>query len=136
TPMSGRDNSMDMTTFIICVSIGTFSFTSVYWIKSFERKFRRDKTRRVDYLITKKKVNVDKFYSGVESDLIYDEETESIWYFTLRDDRLRYKQIPYEDIYRVEYRLDGVVVDAVERSGPSRLEMVGGEAPASKLEMQ
>src|SRR5699024_616495 len=80
-PMSGRDNSMDMTTFIICVSIGTFSFTSVYWIKSFERKFRRDKTRRVDYFITKNKVNVDKFYSGVESDLIYDEETESIWYF-------------------------------------------------------
>lgn len=127
---------MDLVTFIVCVSIASFCFTTVYWMKSYERKYRLDKTRRVDYFIKKNKLNVNKFYSGYEHDLIHDLETKSVWFFVLRDDRLRYKQVPFEDIYRVEYKLDGVVVAEATRTRQSKRELVGGEPTESPAEMQ
>lgn len=127
---------MDIATFLILIGFATFCFTAVYWMKSFEKKHRLNKTRRVDYFIQKNKLNVDKFFSGYEYDLIHDTKTESVWFFVLKDDRLRYKQIPFEQIYRVEYKLDGITAKSINRKGPSKRELVGGDEVKSDREFQ
>lgn len=126
---------MDITTLIVCLCIGTFCLTTVYWMKSFEKKHRLAKTRRVDIFIQKNKINVSKFFSGYEYDLVHDADNKCIWMFVLRN-RLEYKKLLYDDIYKVEYKLDGVVVQSITRTRPSKRELVGAKAAQSSFEIQ
>lgn len=127
---------MDPVTLLVCVTIALFCFTTVYWMKAQEKKHRFEKTQRVDLFLQKNKINVNRFFSGYQSDLIHDAATKSFWHFTLPYNELQYKNIPYDDIYRVDYKLDGVVVDSVVRPGPSKRELVGSNGTKSPAEMQ
>lgn len=127
---------MDLVTLLVCLTIALFCFTTVYWMKAEEKKHRYEKTRRVDLFLQKNKINVNRFFSGYQSDLIHDAATKSFWYFTLPFDKLEYKNIHYDDIYRVDYKLDGVVIDSVTKPGPSKRELISANETKSPLEFQ
>lgn len=127
---------MDPVTLLVCVTIALFCFTTVYWMKAQEKKHRFEKTQRVDLFLQKNNINVNRFFSGYRSDLIHDAATKSFWHFTLPYNELEYKNIPYDNIYRVDYKLDGVVVNSVVRPGPSKRELVGSNGTKLPTEMQ
>lgn len=130
----GRD--MDPVTLLVCLTIALFCFTTVYWMKAEEKKHRYEKTKRVDLFLQKNKINVNRFFSGYQTDLIHDAATKSFWYFELPFDQLEYKNISYDDIYRVDYKLDGVVIDSVMKQGPSKRELLSSNPTKSLVEFQ
>lgn len=122
---------MDGTTIIVCFSIAMFCFTFVYWMKKSENKYRFKKTQMVDIFIKKRNISVHNFYSGFQFDLVNDAENRQIWFFVLQHNTLQYKNIPYEELFQVAYKLDDETIKAVSRSGPLKRELVGAEVKKS-----
>ena len=118
-------NKMEMfTTFFI---IAIFCFTVVFWLKRSENKYRYQKTKLVDQFINRNNIHVTDLYSGMYCDLVNDEKNRSIWFFVLEQLTLKYKQIPYDDIFYVALKYDGKAIDAHTRQGQMKKEMLGGE---------
>lgn len=83
----------------------------------------------VDKFIQQHAIHVTKLYSGKYMDLINDSDNRTIWFFVLEQQTLKYKQIKYEDLYYVAYKLDDKTVQATSRTDQMKREMLGGEGP-------
>lgn len=118
---------MDIFTYFFIIAI--FCFTVIFWIKRGENKYRYQKTNMVDQFIQQHHIHVNKIYSGKYLDLINDTLNRNIWFFVLEQKTLKYKRIPYEDLYYVAYKLDGNPIEAAARSGQMKREMLGGDGP-------
>lgn len=116
---------MDAITSLFVISF--FCFAAVLWLKRGESKYRFDKTRIVDEFIKKRQIDVDKFYSGHYCDLVLDTTNRSVWFFVLEQFTLKFKQIPFDDLFYVALKYDGHTIDAYRRQGQMRREMLGGE---------
>lgn len=101
----------------------------VFLLKSGEKKYRYKKTKMVDQFIQRHQIDVNKFYSGKYMDLINDSHNQTIWFFVLEQQTLKYKKIPYDDLYYVAYKLDNHIINATSRSDQMKREMLGGEGP-------
>jgi len=124
---------LDETTIIACLSIATFCFMFVFWFKKSENKYRYEKTRMVERFINGKNIHVSKLYSGFHFDLVNDTEQSNIWFFVLQHNTLQYKKIPYEDLFQVEYKLDGHTIKSISRSGQLKRVLIGGEVTNTSL---
>lgn len=81
----------------------------------------------VDLLIKQKDIHVNKFYSGPHFDLINDTVNKQIWFFILQHQTLQYKIIPYDELFQVNYKLDGHTIKTASRSGKLKRELIGGK---------
>lgn len=118
-----------MDTFNLFFVIAIFCFMVVFLLKNGERKYRYQKTKMVDKFIQQHQIKVHKFYSGQYMDLINDRHHRTIWFFVLEQQKLKYKKIPYEDLYYVAYKLDSHIIHTTSRSAQMKREMLGGEGP-------
>ncbi len=123
-----------MDAFISFLVIAFFCFAAVLWLKRGESKYRLDKTKLVDGFIKKNNIDVAKFYSGNYCDLVLDTTNRSIWFFVLEQLTLKYKQIPFDDLFYVALKYDGNPIDVYRRQGQLRREMLGGEG-LNKLDL-
>jgi len=114
------------TTFLL---VAVFCFTVVFWLKRGENKHRYQKTKMVDHFIEKNHIHVSKLYSGMYCDIINDTKNQSIWFFVLEQLTLKYKQIHYDDLFYVAYKLDGKPVEVASRDGQTKRQMLGGDGP-------
>lgn len=87
----------------------------------------------VDMFITKRGITVEKFFSGFHFDLVNDSKNKNIWFFILQDNTLQYKQIPYEDLFHVSYKLDGHTIESTSRSGQLKRVLIGGEVENTSM---
>lgn len=121
---------MDETTIIFCLGFAAFCFTFVFWFKKSENKFKYQKTKMADLFIKKRGIHVSKLYVGTYFDLVHDAKNEQIWFFVLRhNNTLQYKNIPYNELFQVDYKLDGHTVKSASRSGKLKKELIGGKRP-------
>ena len=116
-----------MDIFITFLLIAIFCFTVVFWLKRGENKYRYQKTKMVDQFIENHQIDVTHFYSGMYCDIINDTTNHLIWFFVLEQRTLKYKQIAYDDLFYVAFKLDGKPVEVVSCEGPLKREMLGGE---------
>lgn len=112
---------------IVCLSIAMFCFTFVFWLKKSENKFKYQKTKMVETFSKQRNIHIDKFYSGSHFDLINDLEHKQLWFFVLQNNTLQYKNIPYEEVFQVDFKLDGHTVKTSSRSGQLKRELIGGK---------
>ena len=124
---------VDTTTIITFFGLAMFCFIFVFWMKKSENKYRYQKTKMVDLFISKRGLSVEKFFSGFHFDLVNDSKNKNIWFFVLRDNTLQYKQIPYEDLFQVAYKLDGHTIESTSRTGQLKRVLIGGEVENTSM---
>jgi len=120
-----------MEIFVMAIMFAFFCFIGVYILKNGESKYRLDKTKAVEGFIKKHAMQISEWYSGKFCDLIDDEENEMISFFVLEQKQLKYKQIPYDELFYVGLTYDNQIVDSYRRAGQMKKEMLGGDGFAS-----
>lgn len=126
---------MEMSAVISLLTVSLFCFTFVFWLKKFENKHKLKKAKFVDIFITRNKINVTHIYVGSYFDLIDDAASQNIWFFYLKQNTLHYKNIPYEDLFQIEYKLDWQTVQSVKKSGKLKRDLVVGNNVAEASEI-
>lgn len=120
-----------MQVFVMAIIFAFLCFVAVYILKNGESKYRLDKTKAVEGFINNDKIQVSEWYSGTFCDLIDDEKNEMIWFFVLERKQLKYKQIPYDELFYVGLTYDNQVVESYKRTGQMKMEMLGGDGFAT-----
>lgn len=117
---------METSAIISLFTLSFFCFAFIFWLKNFEKKHTYKKLKLVDKFIQKNNIEVNKMFVDQYFDLIDDAKGENIWYFYLKNNTLHYKNIPYKDIFQVEYKLDGSTVRSTIKKGQLKHQLVAG----------
>jgi len=120
-----------MQIFVMAIMFAFLCFISVYILKNSESKYRLNKTKAVEGFVKNHQIQISEWYSGKFCDLIDDEENEIIWFFVLEQKQLKYKQIPYDELFYIGLTYDHQIVDSYRRTGQMKKEMLGGDGFAS-----
>ncbi|MBO1002006.1 hypothetical protein [Pseudogracilibacillus auburnensis] len=115
-----------MSTAITFLTIGLFCFTFVFWLKKSENKHKYERAKLVEMFIKQKKIHVDNIFIGFYFDLVNDAKGRNIWFFYLRRNTLQYKNIPYDELFQIEYKLDGQTIHSIARMGKLKRDLVVG----------
>lgn len=126
---------MDMSAVISLLTVSLFCFTFVFWLKKFENKHKYKKAKLVDLFIRRNNISVNHIYVGSYFDLIDDAEKQNIWFFYLKQNTLHYKNIPYANIFQVEYKLDHQTVKSIAKPGKLKRDLVVGNDSSSRNEI-
>lgn len=117
---------VEMSAIISLLTVSLFCFTFVFWLKKFENKYKYKKLKMVDQFIRRKNIEVNHFFVGSYFDLVDDAKEKNIWFFYLKQHTLHYRNIPYEDIFQVEYKLDGLTIKSIARKSQLKRDLVVG----------
>lgn len=113
-----------MTGFIILFIFAIAALLIALFMVLGDKKYASQKTKYVDIFIQQHKIHVSNIFIGSYFDLVHDARTKTIWFFHLHKRTLQFKEMPYEQIHQVKWKIDSTLIHSTSSKNPLKRDLL------------